>query len=79
MIDSLKASAVSAITCLQDNAKWHQLHATRGKLAGVKIVNTVPHFLQTNLLECNFSSVRRPFWKKPLCATEEQDLRQIVS
>ena len=44
VIDSLKASGAAAITRVQDNAKWHLLHGTRGTLAGVKIVNTVPHF-----------------------------------
>ena len=67
------------ITWVEDNAKWHRLHATRGRLACVKIVNTVPHFFQTNLLEFIFSSVRRLFRKRPLCATEEEELRQIVS
>ena len=94
MIDSLKASGAAVITWVQDtgkwhllqhitwvqdNAKWHLLHATRGRLAGVKIVNTAPHFLQTNLLDCIFSSVRRLFRKRPLCATELEELRQIVS
>ena len=73
VIGSLKASGVAAITWVQDNAKWRLLHATRGRLAGVKIVNTVPQFLQTNLLECIVGSVRRLFRKRPLCATEEED------
>ena len=42
-------------------------------------MNTVPHFFQTNLLEFIFSTVRRLFRKRLLCATEEEELRQIVS
>ena len=79
VIDSLKASGVAVITWVQHNAKWHLLHATRGRLAGVKIVNTVPHFLETSLLRYIFSSVRRLIRKRPLCATDEEELRQIVS
>ena len=71
VISNLKASRAAAITWVHDNAKWHLLHKTRGQLAGVKIVNTVPHFFQTNLLEFIFSSVRRLFRKRPLCATEQ--------
>ena len=63
---------------MHDNAKWYLLHKTRGHLAGVKIANTMHHFLQTNLLEFIFSSVRRLFRKRPLCATEQEELRQIV-
>ena len=79
MIDSLKASGVAVLTWVQDNAKWYLLHTTRGRLAGVKIVNTVPHFFQTNLLELILSSVLRLFSKRLLCAAEEEELRQIVS
>ena len=80
VIDSLKASEVVAITCVQDNAKWHLLHATRGKLAGVKIVNTVPHFLQTDLLEFIFSSVRRLFRKRQIVRCfEKSNTERVVT
>ena len=77
-VQKLQACGINSIAWVHDNARWHLLNNLSGKLGTICLINTVPHFFQTNLLEFLFSSVRRNFRKRPLCATEEKELSSIV-